>query len=32
MKGYVAVTDPGWYEHLAQEPGLALPRFLGQLR
>ena len=21
MKGYVAVTDPGWYEHLAAEPG-----------
>ena len=21
MKGFVAVTDPGWYEHLVQEPG-----------
>ena len=21
MDGFVAVTDPGWYEHLAAEPG-----------
>jgi hypothetical protein len=21
MKGYVAVTDPGWYEHLRRQPG-----------
>ena len=21
MRGYIAITDPGWYEHLAEEPG-----------